>query len=91
VFVDGGVNATPFVTPPDHVYVTAPPPFSVTEEPLQIEVPGEAEAVTVGVGFTVIVVVAVFVHPLTSVPVTVYVVVDTAAKGTPFVTPPVHV
>jgi hypothetical protein len=35
----------------------------------------EAEMVTVGEGFTVMVRVAVFVHPLAEVPVTVYVVV----------------
>ena len=52
----------------------APVAVSVTLLPVQME-ELEAFAVTVGSGFTVIVFVAVAVHPLAFVPVTVYVVV----------------
>ena len=88
--MDAGTNATPFVTPPLHVYDTAPVPFSVTDVPAQTADAGDVVEETVGVGFTVIVVVAVFVQPFTSVPVTVYVLVVTALNATAFVTPPVH-
>jgi len=60
--------------PGDQLYVYAPLAVRVTEEPLHIEgKPGVT--VIEGIGLTVTVVVAVFVHPFTSVPVTVYVVV----------------
>lgn len=86
--VDGGVNATLFVTPPVHVYVVAPVPDNVTGVPAQTVVPGVAVDETVGSGFTVIVIVAVFTQPKPSVPVTVYVVVANAVNGTLFVMPP---
>src|SRR6476646_9874410 len=47
--------------------------------------------ITVGSGFTVIVVVAVFIQPLASVPVTVYVAVPAGVNATPSATPPVQV
>jgi hypothetical protein len=71
VVVDAGVNATPFVTPPLHVYVTPPVPLSVTAVPLQTVVPGLAVELIDGCGFTVIVIVAVPVQPPAFVPVTV--------------------
>jgi hypothetical protein len=45
---------------------------------------------TAGIEFTVITAFAVFVQPLTPVPVTVYVDVETGVKETPFVMLPVH-
>ena len=69
--VDAGVNGTPSVIPPVHVYETAPVPFSVTLVPVHTDVDGEAEVPTAGGGFTVIVIVFVAVQPLPSVPVTV--------------------
>ena len=86
-----GEKATPFNTPPDHVYVLAPVPFNVTEAPLHIT---ELLVVddTVGGVFTVIVLTAVFVQPVAAlVPVTVYVVVIVGVNATPSVTPPVQV
>lgn len=91
VCVDAAVNATPFVTPPLHVYETPPVPFSVTAVPAHTVVPGDAVEPIVGCGFTVMVIVAVLLHPIPSVPVTVYVFVEGGVKATPFVTPPVHV
>jgi hypothetical protein len=88
--VETGVNGTPSVTPPVHAYKLAPLPVNVTLLPEQT-----ADAVvfafTVGNAFTVTVTVAVFEHPLPSVPVTVYVSVETGTNGTPSVTLPVHV
>jgi hypothetical protein len=52
------------------LYVVAPEALSVTEFPVQID-GDDAVAVTVGEGFTVMVLVAVLVHPLAPVPVTV--------------------
>ena len=51
------------------VYVLAPPAVSVVFEPLHIETLGDT--VTVGFVHTVTVTVLEFIHPLTSVPVTV--------------------
>ena len=56
----------------DHVYVAAPPAVNIVDEPLHI-VAG-AHVIT-AVAFTFTVAVVVFTHPLTSVPVIVYVVV----------------
>jgi hypothetical protein len=91
VVVARGVNGTPFVTPPVHVYVVAPVPFSVTAVPLHTVVPGDAVEDTAGNGFTTTVIVAVFVHPLKSDPVTVYVAVDAGTNPTPSVTLQHHV
>jgi hypothetical protein len=70
VAVEVGMKLTPFVIPPVHVYVAAPPPFVVTDVPAQIDA-ALAVAVTVGSVFTITVVVAVFVQPAALVPVTV--------------------
>ena len=71
--------------------MAAPVPFSVTGVPLQTVVAGAATEETAGNGLTVTVMVAVFVQPLKSVPVTVYVCVAAATNATPFVIPPLHV
>ena len=55
-----------------HAYVEAPLAVIFCDAPKQIEPP---PAITVGNGLTVITAFAVLVHPLASVPVTVYVVV----------------
>ena len=68
------VTEVPFKLPGCQLYVDAPPPVIVTEEPLQI-VTVLAVAVTVGEVFTVIITVLLAVHPLADVPVTEYVVV----------------
>ena len=57
-----------------HTYVFAPLAVMLTFPPGQIA-GADGVTVIVGLGFTVTVTVAVFVHPLTAVPVTVYVVV----------------
>jgi hypothetical protein len=62
VVVTVGENATPFVTPPDQVYVDAPEPLNVVDPPMQI-IEFVAMAVIVGVGFTVTATVLVPVHP----------------------------
>lgn len=90
VVVASGTNATPFVTPPVHVYAMPPMPLSVTEFPAHTGPAGDCTALMFGAGSTVIVMVDVPVQPFPSVPVTVYVVVVLAANGTPSVTPPVH-
>ena len=82
------MNGTLFVLPPVQVYETPPVPFKVTAVPLQTVVAGDAVEETVGNGFTVMVVLAVFVHPAPFVPVTIYVAVDEATKGTLFEIPP---
>ena len=64
------VQGEPTCAPGFQRYVVAPEPVKVTGLPVQIE-GEEAVATTVGVGFTVIVLVAVEVHPLAAVPVTV--------------------
>lgn len=76
VVVVVGETATdvPVSDPGIHVYVVAPAAVIEVELPEQIVV-FDAVVVTVGVGFTVIKRVAVAVHPLAAVPVTVYVVV----------------
>jgi hypothetical protein len=66
-----GVNATPSVIPPVHVYVSAPPPIKVVVAPSQIT-ELEIAAVTTGKVFTVTLSIAVFVQPVkVFVPVTV--------------------
>jgi hypothetical protein len=55
--------------------------MSMVNDPSQILV-ADAFAVIVGAGFTVTVALAVPVHPLTSVPVTVYVVVEVGESET---------
>lgn len=70
------VSNETFVNPPAafHVYVDAPPAVIWVELPIHND--GDAGVtVNVGEGFTVINAVCVAVHPFTSVPVTVYVVV----------------
>lgn len=76
VVVDVGETVTelPVNDPGIHEYVVAPEAVIEVELPEQIVVL-DAVVVTVGVGFTVIKRVAVAVHPLAAVPVTVYVVV----------------
>jgi hypothetical protein len=74
VVVVVGIILTPFVTPPLHVYVFAPPPVKVSVFPAQTVV-ALAFAVTVGSGFDEIINVVVEVQPVTlEVPVIVYVV-----------------
>jgi hypothetical protein len=68
--VEDGVNEVPFVTPPVHTYVEAPPPFNVVVCPLQIT-ELLALAVTTGIELTVTPCTAVFVQPAVLVPVTV--------------------
>lgn len=77
VVADEGTSVTddPANDPGIQVYVDAPLPVRVTPLPAHTE-EEEAEAETVGKLLTVINCVAVFVHPLPSVPVTVYVVVE---------------
>ena len=69
--VEGGTNAAPLITPPDHVYDVAPVPLSVIDDPEQRADDGDAIELTVGSGFNVIVFVLVLEQPLASVPVTV--------------------
>src|ERR1043165_693248 len=57
-----GINATPSVTPFDHVYVLAPPPVSVMLAPLQT-VLAVVFAVTLGKAFMLILVWSVAVQP----------------------------
>ncbi|NBT62972.1 MAG: hypothetical protein EBT02_14510, partial [Planctomycetia bacterium] len=82
------VKAPPFVTPLFQEYDTAPEPESVTNVPAQTV--RSNPALVDGKGLTVTVTWSVFVQPLASVPVTVYVVVIaavvafTAVKATPF-------
>jgi ribosomal protein L21E len=70
VAVAVGIKLTPLVIPPLQVYVDAPTPFNITDEPAQTDDAVEL-AVTVGNKLTVIVVVVVFVQPAALVPVTV--------------------
>jgi hypothetical protein len=64
--------------PPDQLYVAAPLPLTTEVFPKQILV-AEAVALTVGSSLPVTSMLAVFVQPLPSVPVTVYVVVPFVA------------
>ena len=83
----------PPAPPSDHTAEVAPPPNEPPNTPLvapwQIAATAPP-ALTVGNGFTVTVLVAVFTHPFTSVPVTVYVVVEVALKAVASVIPPVQ-
>lgn len=76
VVVDAGetVTVAPVIDPGIQLYVEAPLAVMDVEPPVQIEVLPAVTA-TVGEGLTVISRVAVAVHPLAAVPVTVYVVV----------------
>ena len=81
VEVGDTVIEPPLNEPGIHVYVFAPVPVIVTDEPIQIAV--EDVVVPVGgKGFTVIVLVAVVIQPVALVPVTVYVVVAVGATFT---------
>lgn len=71
----------PEIAPGFHSYVAAPLPVSSTGEPEQTVVKS-ADALTVGTGRTVTGTVAVFVQPLASVPVTVYVMDDAGTSVT---------
>src|SRR5262249_40592699 len=87
VAVDDGTKAIPFVTPPDQLYEAAPDPLNVTVEPEQTVEAGDAVDSTSRKGFTVKVIVAVLLHPLAFVPVTVYVFVAAGINATPSVIP----
>jgi hypothetical protein len=87
----GVVTGEPFGNPPVHVYVDAPVAVNVAVLPEQTV--GEFTP-TIGFGLTVTVDVAVFVQLFTSVPVTVYVVVEFKTGVftlAPLGNPPVHV
>lgn len=85
-----GTKATPLFIPPDQLYIDAPDPVRVTDVPEQIVEDGDTLILRFGRALTVIVTVLALEQPF-DVPVTVYVVVATGVKATPFVTPPVHV
>jgi len=78
-----GVTGTevPLSDPGIQLYVDAPEPVSVVVLPSQI-VDNDADAATVGSVLTTTATVDVFVQPLTSVPVTVYVVLAFGVTGT---------
>ena len=94
---EAGVTVLGFPTPTplSHEYVVTPTneevPVNVVEFPAQIEA-GLAEAVTVGLAFTVTVTEDVPVHPFTSVPVTMYVLVEEgeAVREFPAPSPSLH-
>jgi hypothetical protein len=53
VLLEESAKATPLVTPPVQLYVVAPVPLKVTDDPAQIVDEGDAVTPTVGKGFTV--------------------------------------
>ena len=75
VFVVGlTVTTDPVIAPGFHVYVEAPFPVKVADDPAHITV-GDADAETVGVGFTFKFNVAVRTHPAALAPVIVHITV----------------
>ena len=81
----GAVNAVALVTPLFQAYVVAPDAVNATDSPAQTE--RSAPAFTVGKAFTVTSTASVPIHPITSVPVTVYVVVPVGVKPVASVIP----
>jgi len=71
VLVVAGIKFTPFTTPLFQLYEVAPVPESETDDPIQMEAPGEEMIPTLGAVITFTVAIAVFVQPFKSVPVTV--------------------